>query len=46
MLFFFKAKLTDFQTEVEKENVETDDPEMEAEDELFPDLPASVRRHL
>ncbi|XP_022335659.1 borealin-like [Crassostrea virginica] len=41
----YAAKLTDFQTEVEKENVETDDPEMEAEDELFPDLPASVRRH-
>lgn len=44
--FLLLAKIAECETEIEKENVDTDDAEVEEEDELFPDVPANLRRHL
>ncbi|XP_011445194.2 borealin [Magallana gigas] len=44
-LLDYAAKIAECETEIEKENVDTDDAEVEEEDELFPDVPANLRRH-
>lgn len=44
-LLEYAAKISDCETELDKENENADDAAVEEEDELFPDVPENLRRH-